>query len=345
MPQPREYHSIDLKADVTPGKKADDDSSDLEAALAGLRRDYSKLMPRLRALEHTVACECEAVIFRLHFPAFRQGKATIHELVDAVVHFLTSFALPRSDVKAVDDLYGKISVEDFKLKVLRLSESAKALFKRANEATNRNGEAGELLLYLLTEWILDAPQLVAKMSLKTNREMPVHGSDGIHVRYSTEQSRLLLYWGESKLYADIGDAITAAISSIAEALEPAKMQHEIELVQRNIDFSGLDGAGKSAILKYLDPYDDAYNERHDVTTCLLGFNFDAFHALSSSPPEKTEAEFAKLAESKLKELAPKLATTIKAANLANRPIEIFFFPVPSVQELRDLFQAKIGWKS
>ncbi|TIP08000.1 MAG: DUF1837 domain-containing protein [Mesorhizobium sp.] len=302
-------------------------------------------MPRLRTLEHTVKCECEGVVLRLHFPAFRQGKATIHELVDAIVHFLTSFALPRSDVKAVDDLYGKVSVDDFKLKVSQLSESAKALFKRANEVTNRNGEAGELLLYLLTEWILDAPQLVAKMSLKTNREMPIYGSDGIHVRYSAEQSRLLLYWGESKLYSDIGDAIAAAITSITEALEPAKMQHEIELVQRNIDFSGLDNASKSAILKYLDPYDDAYNERHDVTTCLLGFNFDAFHALASTQPEKTDAEFVKLAEAKLKELAPKLAKAIKAANLVNRPIEIFFFPVPSVQELRDLFQAKIGWKS
>ena len=83
--------------------------------------------------------------------------------------------------------------------------------------------------------------------------MPVHGSDGIHVRYFPEQSRLLLYWGESKLYADVGDAINAAISSIAEALQPTKMQHEIELVQRNIDFSGLDDAAKSAILKYLDP--------------------------------------------------------------------------------------------
>lgn len=236
-------------------------------------------------------------------------------------------------------------MDDFKLKVSQLSESAKALFKRANEATNRNGEAGELLLYLLTEWILDAPQLVAKMSLKTNREMPIHGSDGIHVRYSAEQSRLLLYWGESKLYSDVGDAITAAISSIAEALEPAKLQHEIELVQRYIDFSGLDDTSKSAVLKYLDPYDDAYNERHDVTTCLLGFNFDAFHALASTQPEKVDAEFIKLAEAKLKELAPKLAGTITAANLANRPIEIFFFPVPSVQELRDLFQAKIGWKS
>lgn len=330
---------------MKPHDNSEVDSLDLEAALAGLRRDYSKLEPRLRKLEHSVTCDCVGVNLRLHFPSFRQGKATVNELVDAIVHFLISFALPRSEIKAVDDLYRTISVDEFKIKVLQLSESAKSLFMRANKATNRNGEAGELILYLLTEWILDAPQLIAKMSLKTNRHMPVHGPDGIHIRYSSEQSRILLYWGESKLYADLNDAIHAAISSISEALEPEKMQHEIELVQRNIDFSGLDGTSKSAILKYLDPFDEAYNERHDVTTCLIGFDFGAFQELSASQPEKIEEEFAKIAEAKLRELVPKLEGAIKTANLTDHLIEIFLLPVPSVQELRDLFQAKIGWKS
>ena len=35
----------------------------------------------------------------------------------------------------------------------QLLERAKALFKSAHIATNRNGEAGELLLYLFTESI------------------------------------------------------------------------------------------------------------------------------------------------------------------------------------------------
>ncbi len=272
------------------------------------------------------------------------SKATIHELIEAIIHFLTPFALPRSQIKAVDDLYGKIDVDDFKLKVSQLSDIAKSLFKRANEATNRNGEAGELILYLLTEWVLMAPQLIAKMSLKTNRDMPVHGADGIHVRYSPQESRLLLYWGESKLYSDIGDALDAAIVSISESLKPEKMQHEIELVQRNIDLSGLDATSKQAILRYLDPYDEAYNERHDVTTCLVGFDFNGFDEAYSEDGQ-SETKFIKLAQTKLSEFAPKLAERIKAANLAGRSIEIFFRPVPSVQELRDLFQAKIGWKS
>jgi hypothetical protein len=317
---------------------------DLESVIAAMRRDYSKLGARIRLLDHSVLCDCKGVTLRLHFPAFRQGKATVSELIDTIAFHLPAFCLSRSEIVEVDKLYGTIPVDEFKVKVSQLSESAKSLFKRASKATNRNGEAGELLLYLLTEWILAAPQLIAKMSLKTNTEMPVHGSDGVHVRFCAETSRLLLYWGESKLYGDVNQAITEAMASICEAFHPDKMKHEIELVQRNINLSGLDDISRQAILSYLDPFDEAYNERHDVITCLIGFDFEAFKTLSATDGNDAENKFTELAKAKLGEMAPKLAKAVKAAGLDGRPIEMFFFPVPSVQELRNLFQNKIGWK-
>ena len=318
--------------------------ADLDAAVAALRKDYSKLSARIRALVHTVICECGGVKLRLHFPAFRQSQPTIHELIDAIVHYLAPFALPRSQCRAVDEVYGKVDAEEFKLRYAHLLESAKSLFIRANRITNRNGEAGELLLYILTEWVIGAPQLIAKMSLKTNREMPVHGADGVHVRYSKEDGRLLLYWGEAKLYADVDAAITAAAESFAQALHPDKMKHEIELVQRNIAFSGLDPKEREALLRYLDPFDETYNERHDVTTSLIGFDFDGFAAVKGLDPTKAEEEFVKRAQTKLAEVAPKLAKALESNGLKGRPFELFLFPVPSVQSLRDIFQAKIGWK-
>jgi hypothetical protein len=321
----------------------DSNEVDLEAAVAALRKDYSKLSARIRELTHAVVCDSHGVVIRLHFPAFRQSQPTIHELIEAIVHYLAPFALPRSECKAVDDLYREVDVEEFKTKFAELLERAKALFIRANKTTHRNGEAGELLLYLLTEWIIGAPQLIAKMSLKTNPQMPVYGADGVHVRYSREDKRLLLYWGEAKLHADVGSAISAAVQSIVEALLPDKMQHEIELVKRNIDFSGLDEQEREALLKYLDRFDETYNERHDVTTALIGFDYAGFTAVSKLDPSKAEAEFKVLARKKLTELAPTLATSLKDAGLEGRPVELFFFPVPSVADLRDIFQNKIGW--
>lgn len=73
-------------------KLAEDESSEqsvnrverpsLDVILAALSRDYSKLGPRIRELQHEVTYEHTGVTLRLHFPAFRQGKTTIHELVE-----------------------------------------------------------------------------------------------------------------------------------------------------------------------------------------------------------------------------------------------------------------------
>lgn len=151
-----------------------------------------------------------------------------------------------------------------------LRQEAFDLFKRAHVATNRNGEAGELILYLLTEWLLEAPQIVAKMSLKTNTEMPVHGADGAHVRYCAATGRLYIYWGEAKLYGSLDQAITEAAKSIAESLDDKKIKHEITLVKRHLDLSGLKPDAK-AMLDFLDPYGSGYAEppRCDLLPCRL----------------------------------------------------------------------------
>jgi hypothetical protein len=100
---------------------------------------------------------------------------------------------------------------------------------------------------------------------------------------------------------------------------------------------------REAILSYLDPFDENYNERQDITTCLIGFDFEKFAQVTQvDDPEKA---FRLLAEQKLEEVGLMLASALRKKNLEHREIEFFFFPVPSVQELRDLFQKKIGWNN
>lgn len=318
-------------------------SEDLEMVLAALRRDYSKLGPRIRELQHEITCECSGVTLRLHFPAFRQGKTTVHELVELAWLHLTPFALTRKEIDAVRALQSTLPFDEFLIRTTQLNDAAAKLFIKAHKATNRNGEAGELLLYLLTEWILGAPQFIAKMTLKTNSQMPVHGADGVHVRYCAESARLFLYWGESKMYGDVDAAITAAATSIAKSLQPSELDHEIQLVQRNIDFTGLGADGKAALLRYLDPHEEAYNERKDVITCLIGLDFDGFQMASAAGDQAAEDTFRALAKEKLAQVAPKVGTALKTAGLDTQAVELFFFPLPTVQEFRDLFQARIGW--
>lgn len=315
----------------------------LEDALSLLARDLSKLSANFRKADHTLTSKCSNLILRLHYPAFRQRRPMISELIDMVSMHIVHFCLPRKQVTAVHELYGKVDVEDFTQKVELLRQEAYDLFKRAHIATNRNGEAGELILYLLTEWLLEAPQIIAKMSLKTNTEMPVHGADGVHVRYCNETGRLYVYWGEAKLYQDVGQAIAEAAESIAESLKEEKVKHEISLVKRYLDLSGLSDPAKAVMLDMLDPFGSCYTKRHDVISCLIAFDFDAFTAAQATTGDAEEA-FRKLALVKLNEVASKIETALIGKDMAHQPVEMFIVPVPSVAQLRNLFQDKIGWK-
>lgn len=335
----KDFHAVNDAAPIPLASS----NEELENALAALKRDLSRLSANLGTIDHTVETECSELTLRLHYPAFRQRKPMVAELIDAVSMHIINFCLPRKHVLDVHDLYGKIGSEEFTQRFEALRQEAFDLFKRAHLATNRNGEAGELILYLLTEWVLGAPQIIAKMSLKTNTEMPVHGADGVHVRFCSDTDRLYVYWGEAKLYQDIGDAIFEAAKSIAESLKDEKIKHEISLVKRYLDLSGLSDAAKAAMLSMLDPFGAGYAKRHDVISCLIAFDFEAFAAAQASEGD-AEKEFLTLALAKLKEVAPKIATTLKNKGMAHQPVEMFIIPVPSIARLRELFQDKIGWK-
>lgn len=320
-------------------------STDIHQTLMGLSQDYSALSARIRALKHSVTCQYHGVTFRLHFPAFRADKPTIGELVEVIALYILRFALPRKKIVELHAEYSKLTPDQYDLRIGRLRQEAIELFKKAQKATNRNGEAGELLLYLLTEWVLGAPQLIAKMSLKTNPDMPVHGVDGIHIGYSKSDRRLVFYWGESKIYSNPSSAISAAIESVSTALSAESLGHELHLVEKHIDLSGLSEDAKKAILEYLDPMTEASNQRIDVATCLIGFDFDGYAKVQGLAIADVEMAFEAAALSELNLLGETFAKALKGSGLETQTFEIFFFPFPSAQQFRDAFQSKIGWES
>ncbi|ABE61996.1 hypothetical protein Nham_1151 [Nitrobacter hamburgensis X14] len=316
----------------------------LATALAIIKKDWSVLSSRIHTAEHDIVTNHKHLNLRLHYPALRDAQATVEELVRTIALYLTHFSLPRKQVEAIYATQETMKTAFERHQAIsRLEQEARSLFIRARKSSQRTGEAGELLLYLLTEWLLDAPQIIAKMSLKTNAQMPVYGFDGIHVRFDAKTNRLVLFSGEAKLHSDITKAIASAVTSIKTGLSREKMQHEIELVQRHIDFSGLDETARTALLRYLDPFDEAYNNRLEVVTCLIGFDFTGYARLSPDELEDLDTNFKTSATAKLREVGPIFAKALTDAGLANQRVELFLFPVPSVSVLRDLFQNQIGW--
>jgi hypothetical protein len=103
-----------------------------------------------------------------------------------------------------------------------------------------------MLLYFLLEAVLGAPQMVTKIALKTNPELETFGSDGIHMKWHEEHGLLDVYFGEAKLYQDIGDAATKAVTSIEGFHENDMDRFELRMVTSH--FKHADGETKEAVL-------------------------------------------------------------------------------------------------
>lgn len=100
--------------------------------------------------------------------------------------------------------------QEYKDEPMRLSKLVRSKFR--NLATNE-GELGELMLFSFLETDLNAPKIATKMELKTNPNMYFNGADGVHYLKTSENTYQLIF-GESKVYTDMMEGITAAISSI-----------------------------------------------------------------------------------------------------------------------------------
>jgi len=305
--------------------------------------NHDDLWPRLRTVSSPPPSSKAGVRIHAHYFAFRAGKPTMEEFVEILSHKLTAFCLPRRHIKKVQKSWVGLSHDKVVESAVALHNKAIDLFKKANKATNRNGEFGELIAYLLIESVLRAPQLVAKMSLKTNPQMPVHGSDGIHFKFEAESGKLRLFWGESKCYQSVNQALSEAATSVAENLKHDKMGHELFLIEQHADLSEFPPDLTDALLSFLDPYDDNWNQRIDTSVMLIAFDFDAFAKVADLPPDDVEGAFEDLLRHELVKLAARLDSELSDHSVPTHDLEVFFLPLPSVVEMRKRFQDRIGW--
>ena len=144
------------------------DPIELQSLLAALTSEHDDLGVRVRTLAHTVTSTDPNVRLHGHYFPFRGGTPTVDEFVDLLTTKLIAFCMSRKSIHAASAAWKELSEHKKIEKVLALRNKAFELFKKAQKSTNRNGEFGEVIIYLLIEYVLKAPQLVAKMSLKTN---------------------------------------------------------------------------------------------------------------------------------------------------------------------------------
>lgn len=211
-----------------------------------------------------------------------------------------------------------------------LVRDARRLFRKLDNS----GEAGEVLLYLLMEAVLGAPQVIAKYDLKTNPKVEVHGSDGVHVKWDNEADCLDLYFGEAKLEQSVNSAVRNAVKSIEKFHESRMDVHERGLVTSHFKWS--DDRVKDAIVDMLDPKAPGPDCRINHA-CLIGYDWQEYNSVTAPNVGDLEAEF----KQRYRKDAPRLRDLLddRFTNFSKRSLrfEVFFLPFPDVGAFRTAF--------
>jgi hypothetical protein len=199
---------------------------------------------------------------------------------------------------------------------------------------DQTGEAGECLLYMLIEVVLQAPQVVAKMELKTNPHDEVKGSDGIHMAWNSVDGVVEIYFGEAKLHKSISGGLDSAFASI-DAFHAEEMdRHEFVMVTKH--FKYVDDTLKNAVKELLQDGVPTSGVRMKHAM-LIGYNWQHYRGDGTLTGQLLIEDFRRRYVADSKRIHELIQTRFDQFSRKELEFEVFFVPFESVQDLRDAF--------
>ncbi|MDM1329699.1 HamA C-terminal domain-containing protein [Acinetobacter indicus] len=308
---------------------------DIEKALSDLARDKKRpLSAYFREIQKDVSVGSTRTSCHFHCVNLDgNGHVRIDGLVDYLCNCLIDYAIPRKEIERVFRDYEETG-STFELS--KLSSKARGLFT----TLNTSGESGELLLFIFAEYLLKLPQLISKMSLKTNNKLHYNGADGVHIGVCEDTKKLCLYWGESKLYKSPTSAITECMKSIAPLLKGNGTGYDRRDLHLLSEFMNVNDPDlMKAIVSYLDPDDPNFNLLEYRGICLIGFDHNCYG--EGGVAQVIEEVTARVSE-KINDWNRNIFKRITAEDLAKVKIHVFLLPFPNVDEFRTKFNEKLA---
>jgi hypothetical protein len=298
--------------------------SDLNKLSSAGSVDFSKCIDTLDA--SFVISGVDAKV-RLHHLKFNgNGEPMVKALANLLYEFIIDYCIASRNRD--EPLTSRQSA--------RLAKEARGLFRKPaidEDNPDRTGEAGEVLLFFLVEAVLNAPQIVAKMELKTNHKDEVKGSDGIHARWNEEDGIVDFFFGEAKLYQDALGAISSLLKSIKEFHDISMYEHEFNMVTKHFKYA--DDTVRDAVCRFIANGDVGEKARINHA-CLVGYNFDAYQNAAGGGDALREDFQAKLLE-RSETLVKALQKRFDKFGRKKLVFEVFFLPFPSVDAFRNAF--------
>lgn len=297
-----------------------------------LRGNSNDINGYLRVITKEVSLEDTNSMAYYHMIRLNGNKETrVKDLANYLSSLIIDYAIPR---KQILDAQEKDRVENTTRHVRELSKKAKKLFTQLK----KTGEGGEMLLYVFAQHVMKIPQVLCKMSLKTDGALHFQGTDGLHMKYDANSQSLILYWGESKVYSDIDEGMRDCLNSIKPyLLREEAIDRDMELFRDNIDL--IDEELENAIIEYLNPDSGKFGKLEFRGICFIGFDDESY---PDRPNSKTEDEVFVEIEGKIADWNKKLSKKLKnRAPLDTYKMDIFLLPFPSVEIFRKTFLEEV----
>ncbi|SSL20444.1 Domain of uncharacterised function (DUF1837) [Klebsiella pneumoniae] len=210
----------------------------------------------------------------------------------------------------------------------------------------KDGKYGELLLYILSEAILNTPMVSHKITNLTNLNDQVKGGDGVFFGVYRENLSILI--GESKIYKSFSGALESAFDSLdrfTNSYTSGALGHELFMARTNIS-SNFDFETMELIYKAFTPGDDIYSECVKTHPVLLIFEDAEIKSIEEKAINKAEAErlfdawLTKKKEAIKSDIDAKL---IKYPNVKPCFLDFFLIPMTDVGEFKkSLYRAIHG---
>lgn len=258
------------------------------------------------------------------------GQVRTKALARLVADHVIDYCIPR---KRIDEARLHAEQTGSTSRLAELDRQARDLFTKSTSS----GEGGELFLFLLLEQLLGLPQILCKMSLKTNQEVHYHGVDGVHAE-ALGDGRLAVYWGESKLYATPTEGVTECLQSLTPFLKNADSDaadRDILLLRENVDLGDIELT--EHLVRYFDERDDLSAQVELRGACLVGFSHDDY----PNPCNESSA-VAELAAEAISRWKTHVLKRVNIHDLNDVVIEIFLLPFPSVGAFREAVAKELG---
>lgn len=325
---------------------------DLDQELAQLKDDLLSLKSKVELSKYVAVAggavsssQPETTMMHVRL---QENLANVNSLVRYLWSRAANYALSHKRRIQLDTEMKALEPGDHSIALL-IAEATRAAFLEFNEKyPHRSSEVGELLAYCIAIEQLGAAQLVAKMSLKTNNNMPVHGLDGIHA--AVEGPWLMLYFLESKLSKSANSGVADFAESVAKfSADPKQYRLEYSLIQGMGNFDTLVGKSREIALQYFNVMaspDDAPRRERFVGVILYS---DKKLFTDLPPVEKTQLPG--FHEKELGAACSKLLVSHQQAALTHltkhgadpNKCHVYFVAVPDVDELRKQFYTTMGY--